>query len=116
MAFDAKAFFAKGFDVRELLSASFGTDVTLQIFSQGAARYFQVVNLDPTKSAEFDFMDAQNNVIWSYTQPPNSSGSVTDVPVVDNNSQPISYQIGQQTPHGQTITTLTNPPWRFLSI
>jgi hypothetical protein len=88
--------------------------VILDINTAGAnLNTFVVTNNDPALAAIFRVFDAQNNVIWSFTQPKASTSAATPIPTVDNFGNPITWVLGQQTLHGSTIQTIVSPPWQL---
>ncbi|GEM_PF-2246040 len=73
-----------------------------------------VTNNDPSRAAVFNVFDAATGtqIVWSYTQPPNSSATIA-IPTVDNNSNPINWQVGTvTTKNGQQVQTIVSPPWQ----
>jgi hypothetical protein len=100
--------------------------VLLDVNTQGSNLVsFQVTNNDPYgRDAIFyvynSVTDANNNppgsvVVWSFRQPIGTS-AVIPFPTVDNNGDPINWQLGQVTYKGITTTTVVNPPWSFTMI
>lgn len=73
-----------------------------------------VTNNDPSRAAVFNVFDAATGkqIVWSYTQPPNSSATIA-IPTTDNNSNPINWQVGTvTTKSGQQVQTIVSPPWQ----
>ena len=73
-----------------------------------------ITNNDPSRAAVFNVFDAATGtqIVWSYTQPPNSSATIA-IPTTDNNSNPINWQIGTvTTKSGQQVQTIMSPPWQ----
>jgi hypothetical protein len=89
-------------------------DAILEINTTGSnLNSFVMTNTNPLLAAVFRVFDAQNNVIWSFTQPPASTSAATPIPTVDNFGHPITWVLGQQTLHGATIQTIVSPPWQL---
>lgn len=73
-----------------------------------------VTNNDPSRSAVFNVCDANTGtqIVWSYSQPASTQSTIA-IPTLDNNGQPINWQVGTvTTKSGQQVQTIVSPPWQ----
>jgi hypothetical protein len=55
-------------------------------------------------------------IVWSYTQPAGTSATIA-IPTMDNNGNPINWQVGNITNKtGTKVQTVVNPPWQLTMV
>lgn len=97
--------------------ATLGDGCTATINTTGANfNWFQITNISPDKSATINFLNNSDAVVWTFTQPPNSTSAQVPIPTIDNIGNPIVYQIAQVTSRGTTSQMLVSPRWNIQSV